>query len=126
MAAAVVPAAAMAAAVVPVVAMAAAAAVALVAAVVGIAAAPAVKAARNSSLEQSQRGGDTRPRWPRAQAASVIRFTSSVTILNCTSLVWPNVVVIAQSAASRPRAIKTRPMRGVLWRASKVNQRPPR
>ena len=65
-------------------------------------------------------------RWPHAQAASVIRFTSSVMILNFTNLVSPNVVVIAQSAASRPRAIKMRPMRGVLWRASKVNQRPPR
>ena len=36
------------------------------------------------------------------------------------------MVLIATSAASRPRAISTRPMRGTLWRASKVYQRPPR
>ena len=36
----------------------------------------------------------------------------------------PNVLLIATSAASRPRAISTRPIRGVLWRASKVYQSP--
>jgi hypothetical protein len=36
----------------------------------------------------------------------------------------PNVIAIATSAASRPRAISTRPMRGVLLRGSKVCQRP--
>ena len=34
----------------------------------------------------------------------------------------PKVVVIATSAASRPRAIRTRPMRGMLLRGSKVCQ----
>ena len=38
----------------------------------------------------------------------------------------PNDVTIATSVASRPRAIKMRPMRGLLWRASNVYQRPPR
>ena len=42
------------------------------------------------------------------------------------SVFGPKVVLIATSAASRPRAISTRPMRGMLLRASKVCQRPPR
>ena len=42
---------------------------------------------------------------------------------NCVN---PNPVEIATSAASRPRAITMRPMRGWLWRASKANQRPSR
>jgi hypothetical protein len=35
----------------------------------------------------------------------------------------PNEVVNATSAASRPTAINTRPMRAALWRASNVHQR---
>ena len=35
----------------------------------------------------------------------------------------PNEVVIATSAASLPVAISTRPIRGLLFRASKVHQR---
>ena len=38
----------------------------------------------------------------------------------------PNAVDIATSAASRPRPIRMRPMRGWLWRASIVYQRPSR
>ena len=36
------------------------------------------------------------------------------------------VVLSGTSVASRPRPISTRPMRGMLLRASKVYQRPPR
>jgi hypothetical protein len=50
---------------------------------------------------------------------------SSVHTRNPSSVLGPNVVVIATSAASRPRAIKTLPMRGTLFRGSKVCQRPP-
>src|ERR1700730_8769092 len=52
--------------------------------------------------------------------------SSSVQTLKLTSVLGPNVWVIGTSAASRPCAIRTRPMRGVLLRASKVYQRPPR
>jgi hypothetical protein len=52
--------------------------------------------------------------------------TSSVNTLKPASFPGPNEVTIATSVASRPRAIKIRPMRGVLWRASNVYQRPPR
>ena len=52
--------------------------------------------------------------------------TSSVFTVKPVSVFGPKVVVIATSAASRPRASKIRPIRGVLWRASKVNQRPSR
>ena len=45
--------------------------------------------------------------------------TSSVVTENCSRLASPNEVVMATSVASRPTAISTRPMRGVLWRASK-------
>ena len=52
--------------------------------------------------------------------------TSSVITLKPASVHGPNDVTIATSVASRPRAIKMRPMRGLLWRASNVYQRPPR
>ncbi len=52
--------------------------------------------------------------------------TSSVITLKPTIVHGPNEVTMATSVASRPRAIRMRPMRGVLWRASKVYQRPPR
>jgi Quinolinate synthetase A protein len=52
--------------------------------------------------------------------------TSSVNTLKPASMHGPNEVTIATSVASRPRAIKIRPMRGLLWRASNVYQRPPR
>ena len=45
----------------------------------------------------------------------------SVRTLNDSSRLTPKIVVRATSAASRPRAIKMRPMRGVLLRASKAN-----
>ena len=52
--------------------------------------------------------------------------TSSVQTLKLVKVLGPNVLLIATSAASRPRAISTLPMRGVLLRASKVYQRPSR
>ena len=52
--------------------------------------------------------------------------TSSVTTLKPASLAGPKLVESATSVASRPRAMSTRPIRGLLWRASKVYQRPSR
>jgi hypothetical protein len=52
--------------------------------------------------------------------------TSSVITLKPASVHRPNEVTIATSVASRPRAIRMRPMRGLLWRASNVYQPPPR
>jgi hypothetical protein len=51
--------------------------------------------------------------------------TSRVVTTNDLRDVCPNVVLIATSAASRPLAIRIRPIRGMLWRASNVCQRPP-
>jgi hypothetical protein len=51
---------------------------------------------------------------------------SSVTTSNRESLAVPNDVVIATSVASMPVPISTRPMRGILCRASRVHQRSPR
>src|SRR5215475_15178571 len=56
----------------------------------------------------------------------VFERTSSVITLKAASVHGPNEVTIATSVASRPRAIRMRPMRGLLWRASNVYQRPPR
>jgi hypothetical protein len=52
--------------------------------------------------------------------------TSSVQTLKLTSVFGPKVWVIGTSAASRPCAIRMRPMRGMLLRASNVYHRPPR
>jgi hypothetical protein len=49
--------------------------------------------------------------------------TSSVTTVNPVRFAIPNEVVMATSEASRPVAISTRPIRGCVWRASKVHQR---
>ena len=57
---------------------------------------------------------------------SNIAFYSALqTTSNLSSFVGPKVLLIATSAASRPRAINTRPFRGTLLRASKVCQLPP-
>src|SRR5689334_21820963 len=50
---------------------------------------------------------------------------SSVHTLKLTSVFGPNVWVIGTSEASRPRAIRMRPIRGTLLRGSNVCQRPP-
>src|ERR1700693_6339144 len=47
---------------------------------------------------------------------------SSVHTWKPTSMLGPNALLIATSVASRPRAIRTRPMRGTLFLASKVCQ----
>ena len=52
--------------------------------------------------------------------------TSSVSTVKLWSVFGPKLVLMATSAASRPRAISTRPMRGMLLRASKVYHSPPR
>jgi len=57
-------------------------------------------------------------------AARPAYVTSSVMTLKPASVQGPKEVTIATSVASRPRAIKMRPTRGVLWRASNVYQRP--
>ncbi len=46
--------------------------------------------------------------------------------VNFFSVEGPKEVVRATSTASLPRAMTIRPMRGMLWRASKVYQRPSR
>ena len=58
--------------------------------------------------------------------SSLAAYTSSsVQTLKLTRMFGPKVWVIGTSAASRPWAIRTRPIRGMLLRASKVYQRPP-
>src|SRR5581483_10094528 len=52
--------------------------------------------------------------------------TSSLTTTNFVSVMRPKLVVSATSAASRPVPIRMRPMRGTLWRASKVYHWPDR
>jgi hypothetical protein len=60
-----------------------------------------------------------------------VYVTSSVHTLKLTSVLGPKVCVMGTSAASRPWAIRTRPIRGMLLRAacqmhdSRVPQRPP-
>ncbi len=53
-------------------------------------------------------------------------FTSSLMTKNFTKSIRPKLVVSATSAASRPVPIRMRPMRGLLWRASKVCHWPDR
>jgi hypothetical protein len=53
------------------------------------------------------------------------KVTSSVQTMKLTSVLGPNVVLIATSIASRPLAISTRPIRGTLFLGSKRYQRPP-
>jgi hypothetical protein len=59
-------------------------------------------------------------------AGTIAYRTSSVTTWKPASVLGPKIVDSATSVASRPRAIRMRPMRGVLCRASKVCQCPPR
>jgi len=61
-----------------------------------------------------------------ARSASRRQATSSVQTLKLTSVFGPKVWVIGTSAASRPCAIRIRPILGTLLRGSKVCQRPPR
>src|SRR5688500_7489896 len=49
-------------------------------------------------------------------------LTSSVRTLKLFRILGPNELVMGTSAASRPRAINTRPMRGIPLRGSNVYQ----
>src|SRR2546426_9982234 len=65
---------------------------------------------------------------PHSQKAHVVPrayLTSSVQTVKPASVLGPNVLLIATSVASRPRAMSTRPIRGMLFRGSNVCQRPP-
>src|SRR5260370_37849503 len=66
-------------------------------------------------LHHAPRTADT----PQAAAA-----TSSLMTRNLTRSIRPKLVVSATSAAARPVAIRMRPIRGLSWRASQVEQRP--
>ena len=56
--------------------------------------------------------------------AASTAVTSSVVTLKLASVQGPNEVTIATSVASRPRAIKMRPMRGTLLRHQKCTNLP--
>jgi hypothetical protein len=75
---------------------------------------------RSDDLEQS------RSRLRSHTLVDAADVTSSVNTLKLDNWLGPKEVTIATSVASRPFAIKIRPMRGLLWRASNVYQRPPR
>src|ERR1700724_428180 len=62
----------------------------------------------------------------RHRLAEVPNITSSVITLKPARVHGPNEITIATSVASRPRAIRMRPMRGTWLRGSKAYQRPPR
>ena len=77
---------------------------------------------RMSRPNPALRGPGTRMRGgARLQAAS-----SSIQTRKPLRVLGPKVWVSGTSAASRPRAISTRPRRGALLRGSKAHQRPPR
>jgi K+ potassium transporter len=61
-----------------------------------------------------------------SEATPCFSGTCSVMTLNRASRAGPNVVEMATSAASLPRAITIRPIRGRLCLASNTYQRPPR
>src|SRR5258708_13944202 len=67
-------------------------------------------------------GGDVRDRQ---ETHVVPALTSSVQTVKPASVGGPNVLLIATSVASRPRAMSTRPIRGMLFRGSNVCQCPP-
>lgn len=60
-----------------------------------------------------------------ASAGSWLGPAWSQCTMKCVSTAAPNALLIATSAASRPYAVKTRPLRGALFRGSKVGQLPP-
>ena len=62
---------------------------------------------------------------PAGHAGTANSSSCSVTTLNWRTEWAPKAVTIATSAASRPRAIRTLPIRGRLWRASKLYHLPP-
>jgi len=80
----------------------------------------------DSPFRPGQEGNDLLPNMPRSRRSARFSPTcgdaaqpsSSVMTLKLTSVLGPNVWVIGTSAASRPRPIRMRPMRGALLRAS--------
>src|SRR5947209_2008919 len=75
---------------------------------------------RDSGFDALHRPGMTN------DAANQAATTSSLTTTNFARFIRPKLVVSATSAASRPVAIRMRPIRGWLWRASKVYHWPER
>jgi hypothetical protein len=63
--------------------------------------------------------------WSQSWRVIIHDAASSVQTLKLTSVFGPNVWVIGTSEASRPCAIRTRPIRGMLLRGSNICQRPP-
>src|ERR1700716_2020828 len=62
----------------------------------------------------------------KGESQSQAATTSSLTTTNFCRSIRPKLVVNSTSAASRPVAIRMRPMRGWLWRASNVYHWPER
>jgi hypothetical protein len=88
-------------------------------------------ARRQESLSAQTYGAVHRMRWAGGKRPAAFQplhpsLTSSVRTLKLFRVLGPKVLLMATSAASRPRAINTRPMRGILLRASKVYQWPSR
>jgi hypothetical protein len=86
--------------------------------------------AKNRCLPRSRYSGigtQSRSRPPGVVARLVHPDgTSSVHTRKLDRLLGPNICVSGTSAASRPKATRMRPWRGVLLRGSKTCQRPPR
>src|SRR5689334_15092818 len=92
-----------------------------------------VEAAHQGAVDEETVGDHEVSMSLRAQRSNLamtdqagVGTTSSVTTTNFVSVIRPKLVVSATSAASRPVAIRMRPMRSVLWRASKVYHWPER
>jgi hypothetical protein len=85
----------------------------------------AVSYSITSSSESRLSDIDPQP-WDHNGHVGAADVTSSVITLKPASVQGPNEVTIATSVASRPRAMRIRPIRGLLWRASNVYQRSPR
>ena len=83
----------------------------------------AVPRHRESRPRQVGRGGEGVRRVDRLSVQAAI---SSVQTRKLLRVFGPNVVVMATSAASRPRASSTLPIRGTLLRGSNVCHWPPR
>src|ERR1700730_40324 len=80
-------------------------------------------------VEQAIRRKENTPNYKPPERAAydwkgATSWTSFVNTLKLTNSAMPKEVVMATSAASRPVAIKMRPTRGLLWRASNVHHLP--
>src|SRR6185295_7323649 len=65
-------------------------------------------------------------RLPLPEPTGTFSLISSVITVKLSRNAGPKVIAMATSDASRPRAIRTRPIRGMLLRGSKMYQRPPK